>query len=379
MSVRPAAKGIQISSVSSTVVQLSTTTAADFEGDQFILMWNGTATESGAIQQLGIFLNPPYTRPTGSNVKVMAAPADLTGDLSTFDTLDIEGTVAVASTGAVAFVVPANINNIFLGPAGWLQGKLRFTQSGLGNTRKIYSPGVLDVSRFNYANRHCDTGSASPNDGYQSISWIPRPNKIDGVATIADGFIVDGLIVSDSDFYASDWFNNTTINGMKINGWNGNNDGIQMGITVRVSNEFIHTGDDSLKMWGSYITVTNATVCSGMERRRDQPGLVRQLAGGRLPDRRRVRREDGLEFVQHAQLDQHHPEFRQFRDRRLAYGSRHQLRCIDSFCVPQHLRGRSSTRVVQRYSSTCTGSTDVRFVAAERAESQHRKPLHAGF
>jgi uncharacterized protein (TIGR03437 family) len=263
MSVRPTAKAIQISSVNPTTVQLSTTTAANFAGEQFILYWNGDAQSSGIIQGLIIFLDPPYTRPTGSNVKVIAASADLSANLSTFDTLDIEGTVAVASTGAVAFIVPANINNIFFGPGAWLQGKLRFTQSGLGNTRKIYGPGVLDVSRFNYANRHCDTTSAYPDDGYQSISWIPLPNKINGVATIADGFIVDGLIVSDSDFYATDWFNNTTINNMKIIGWNGNNDGIQMGMTVRVSNVFIHTGDDSLKMWGSYITVTNATIWQG--------------------------------------------------------------------------------------------------------------------
>jgi uncharacterized protein (TIGR03437 family) len=260
MSVRPTAKGIQVSSVSPTVVQVSTTTAADFAGDQFILYWNGTATESGAVQGLAIFLNPPYTKPTGSNVKVIATPADLSSDLSPFDTLDIEGTVAVASTGAFAFVVPANINNIFLGPAGWFQGKLRFTQSGVGHTRKIYGPGVLDGSRFNYAYRHCDATSDYPDDGFQSISWIRLPGKINGVATVPDGFIVDGVIITDNDYYATDWFNNTTINNLKIIGWNGNNDGIQMGITVRVSNVFIHTGDDSLKMWGSYITVTNATV-----------------------------------------------------------------------------------------------------------------------
>jgi uncharacterized protein (TIGR03437 family) len=263
MSVRPAAKGIQISSVSPTVVQFATTTAADFAGDQFILHWNGTATQSGAIQGLAIFLNPPYTRPTGSNVKVIGTPSDLTGDLSSFDTLDIESTVAVASTGAVAFIVPANINNIFLGPGAWLQGKLRFTESGVGNIRRIYGPGVLDGSRFNYMNRHCSSTSDHPDDGYQSISWIRLPNKINGVPTVADGFIVDGPILSDNDFYATDWFDNTTINNLKIIGWNGNNDGIQMGITVRVSNVFIHTGDDSLKMWGSYITVTNATVWQG--------------------------------------------------------------------------------------------------------------------
>jgi len=263
MSVRPQQKGIQLSSVSPTIVQLSTTTATNFAGDQFILYWNGDAQASGIIQGLAIFLDPPYTRPTGANVKIVGTPADLAANLSSFDTLDIEGTVAVASTGAVAFVVPANINNIFLGPGAWLEGKLRFTQSGVGHTRKIYGPGVLDVSRFNYANRHCDTTSAHPDDGYQSISWIALPNKINGVATVPDGFIVDGLIVTDSDYYATAWFNNTTINNMKIIGWNGNNDGIQMGMTVRVSNVFIHTGDDSLKMWGSYITVTNATVWQG--------------------------------------------------------------------------------------------------------------------
>jgi uncharacterized protein (TIGR03437 family) len=263
MSVRPKQKAIQLSSVSATTVQLSTNTAADFAGDQFILYWTGSATASGAIQGLAIFLDPPYTKPTGSNVKIVTASSDLVADLSHFDTLDIEGTVAVGSTGALAFIVPANINNIFLGPGAWLQGKLRFTQSGAGNIRKIYGPGVLDNSRFNYAYRQCRNSTTNTDDGYQSISWIPLPNKINGVPTVADGFIVDGLIITDHDYYATGWFDNSTINNMKIIGWNGNNDGIQLGQTVRVSNVFIHTGDDSLKMWGSYDTVTNATVWQG--------------------------------------------------------------------------------------------------------------------
>lgn len=263
MSVRPKQKGIQLSPVNATTVQLSTNTAANFAGDQFILYWTGTATESGIIQGLAIFLDPPYTRPTGTNVKIVATAADLSANLAAFDTLDIEGTVAVASTGALAFVVPVNINNIFLGPGAWLQGKLRFTQGGAGHTRKIYGPGVLDNSRFNYAYRQCRNSTTNTDDGYQSISWIPLPAQINGVSTVPDGFIVDGLIITDNDYYATDWFNNTTINNMKIIGWNGNNDGIQMGITVRVSNVFIHTGDDSLKMWGSYDTVTNATVWQG--------------------------------------------------------------------------------------------------------------------
>ena len=250
MSVRPAQKAIQLSPVNATTVQLSTTTSAGFAGDQFVLFWNGDATDSGFIQGLGIFLNPPYTRPSGSNVKIVASAADLSGDLSRYDTLDVESTVAVASSGALAFVVPANINNIFLGPGGWLQGKLRFTQSGVGNTRKVYGPGVLDVSRFNYAYRQCRNSTTNTDDGYQAISWIRLPNKVNGVATIPDSFIVDGPIITDSDYYATDWFDNSTLNNLKILGWNGNNDGIQMGVAVRVSNVFIRTGDDSLKMWG---------------------------------------------------------------------------------------------------------------------------------
>src|ERR1039457_6340291 len=98
VSVRPTAKGIHVDSVSGNVVQLSTNTAADFAGDQFVLWWDGDTEQSGSIQGLAFFLNPLYARPTGSNVKTIAAPADLTGDLSHFDTLDFEGTVAVEST-----------------------------------------------------------------------------------------------------------------------------------------------------------------------------------------------------------------------------------------------------------------------------------------
>ena len=79
VSVRPTAKAIQVNSVSGSTVQLSTTTAANFAGDQFILWWNVSATENSAVQGLVIFLNPPYTAPTGSNVKTVAVPADLTG------------------------------------------------------------------------------------------------------------------------------------------------------------------------------------------------------------------------------------------------------------------------------------------------------------
>jgi hypothetical protein len=260
MSVRPLAKGIHVDSVSGSTVQLSTNTAANFAGDQFILWWDGDSEQSSAIQGLAFFLNPPYDRPTGPSVKTITAPSDLTGDLSSFDTLDFEGTVAVASTGTLAFIVPANINNIFLAPGAWLQGKLRFTQSGAGHARRVYGPGVLDASRFGYMWRQCRNSTVHTDDGYQSLSWIPLPAGTTGSPSIPDSFFFDGIVITDSEYYATASLTNATVNNVKLIGWNGNNDGFQFGVVARASNVFVRTGDDSLKMWGSHITITNATV-----------------------------------------------------------------------------------------------------------------------
>ena len=259
MSVRPKAKGISISSVSATTVQLATTTAAGFAGDQFVLWWNVGPAENSDIQGLAIFLDQPYVRPTGSNVKVVQAPEDLTGDLSHFDTLDFEGTVAIGTSGAQAFDVPANIDNVFLGPGAWVQGKLQFTQSGVGATRKIYGPGVLDVSRFNYANRQCASSSPFAADGYGAISWPALASP----TAVPDIFVMDGVILSDLNHYADDLQQYGTVNNVKVLSWNGENAALRLGIGTSASNVFIHVGDDSLMVWGSYVTVTNATVWQG--------------------------------------------------------------------------------------------------------------------
>jgi hypothetical protein len=47
------------------------------------------------------------------------------------------------------------------------------------------------------------------------------------------------------------------VNDVKIIGWNGNNDGLQLGFTVRASNAFVRTGEDSLNMWGSAFVILN--------------------------------------------------------------------------------------------------------------------------
>jgi hypothetical protein len=261
VSVRPEAKGIPVNLMSDGTVQISTSTSWNFSGAQFILWWERDSTNGGGIQGLALFLDPPYERPIGPNVKVVAAASDLTGDLSTFDTVDFEGTVAIGGSdnegpGAHAFVVPININNIFLAPGAWVQGKLHFQQSGAGNVRRIYGPGVLDGSRFNYDWRQCRNSTVYPEhqvDGYPAISYFGSPDT-------PDTFVVDGTIVSDIDYTAIDSLVGGVVNNMKIIGWNSDNDGLAMGLGTSVSNAFIRTGDDSLEMWGGSITVTNATV-----------------------------------------------------------------------------------------------------------------------
>ncbi len=134
-------------------------------------------------------------------------------------------------------------------------GRAADPQSGAGHTRRLYGPGVLDVSRFNYMYRQCRNSTTHTDEGYQSVSWMPV-----AAGQTADSVVLDGPIISDCDYYATDRLSSATVNNTKIVGWNGNNDGFQFGLTAYASNVFVRTGDDSLKMWGSYITVTNATV-----------------------------------------------------------------------------------------------------------------------
>jgi hypothetical protein len=102
VSVRPGAKKISAVVEAAGTVLISRTTSGDFAGEQFLLWWN-RGSDSGGVESLAFFLNPPYARPSGSNIKTIANPADLTGDLSAYDTLDFESTVAIGSTGNVAF------------------------------------------------------------------------------------------------------------------------------------------------------------------------------------------------------------------------------------------------------------------------------------
>jgi hypothetical protein len=89
---------------------------------------------------------------------------------------------------------------------------------------------------------------------------MPPAAGTPGRPFLRDRFVLDGIIVSDSQCYATDLMVNAVINNVKIIGWNGHSDGLALGLKTRASNVFVRTGDDSLKMWGSSVAVTNATV-----------------------------------------------------------------------------------------------------------------------
>jgi hypothetical protein len=275
MSVRPGEKGIPAQLMSDGTVQIFTDTASNFAGEQFVLWWERDTTLGGGFQGLAFFLDPPYDRPAGGNVFTISGPGPsvLAADFVPppgIDTLDFEGMVIVEGPniegtdiegpGAQSYIVPKNINTIFLGPGAWVQGKLRFDQGSAhdagGQVKRIYGPGVLDGSRFNYKYRQCRDSVKYPNnrvDGVPAISYFGSP-------AAPDTFSIDGIIVSDIDYTATDSLANGIVNNMKVIGWNGNNDGLDMGDGTRASNVFVRTGDDSLEMWGGSITVTNATV-----------------------------------------------------------------------------------------------------------------------
>jgi hypothetical protein len=258
VSVRPSAKLIPARLGTDGSVTISRLTGRNFDGEQFLLWWNRDSANNAGLQGLAFFLNPPYQKPTGANVKTIETASDLNGDLSAYDTLDFEGTITYSKpgsrepAGAQAFVVPANINNIYLAPGSWFQGKLAFLPST--GQRHIYGPGVIDVSRFEFDLRHC-ASAAYGEQGYAALAAL-NP----GGGQSLHNFDVDGIIIADNNFYATDSLTNSTVNNVKVIGWNENGDGLEFGPTATASNVFVRSGDDSLKMWGASDSVTNATV-----------------------------------------------------------------------------------------------------------------------
>jgi hypothetical protein len=263
VSIRPSVKAIPAFVDGNGTVEISRFIGDKFQGEQFFLWWQ-RGSEGGSVESLGFFLNPGYDRPKTGNIRVVRSSADLAGDLSAYDTLDIEGVLQVPRysdtptnepAGAVALRVPANITTIYLGPGSWLQGKLHFLESGMGLRKRVYGPGVLDVSRFEFDLRFCNASKGYPDQGYGSISLDDVPS-----GGTADRYTIDGIVITDQNLYATDLLANSVINNVKVLGWNGNNDGLELGVNTVVSNVFIRSGDDSLKIWRPNVTVTNATV-----------------------------------------------------------------------------------------------------------------------
>jgi hypothetical protein len=247
VSLRPSVKRADVT-LSDGIVEIATLTAADFNGEQFILWWN-RGSDGGGVEGLAFFLNPPYPEPSGDHVKVVNSWADLTDpaiNLPPIDTLDFEGQVELGNTGKAVYSVPSNIGNVFFGPTAWVQGKLQFAKSK--NITTVNGPGVLDGSLFNYHRRNCKDAN-----GTDTLSSSDPNGNL-------NNFVVDGIIMSDYDHAATDPFYKSTLNNVKTISWNGNNDALRLEDSTTATNVFIRSGDDSLMMWGSSVTVTNATV-----------------------------------------------------------------------------------------------------------------------
>jgi hypothetical protein len=248
-------------------VEISTRTAGNFNGEQFILMWNH-GTDGGSLEGLAFYLNPPYTRPTGTNAKVVTSWTDLQGfandpNLLNYNTIDFESSssallpvpIQLGGDGSRAYKVPANIQNVFFGPSAWVRGKLQFNK--ITPTTYIYGPGVLDGSQFSYLNRDCVDHAGNPTvDGLYSLSSLDQFGKL-------TNFNVNGIIISDINHAADDPFYSSVINNVKVLGWNSNNAALRLDDSTTASNIFIRSSDDSMMIWGSPVTVTNATVWQG--------------------------------------------------------------------------------------------------------------------
>ena len=108
--------------------EISTRTAGNFNGEQFILMWNH-GTDGGGVEGLAFYLNPPYTRPVGTNVKVVTSWTDLQGfandpNLLNYNTIDFESSssaplpvpIQLGGDGNLAYKVPGQHPECFFRP-----------------------------------------------------------------------------------------------------------------------------------------------------------------------------------------------------------------------------------------------------------------------
>ncbi len=250
VSVRPRIKPVAVTVAGDGTATLTTTTAPDFNGEQFLLWWSD-GTNGGSIQSLVFFLDPPYPAPAGTNVMTITTNTELTNvaSLRNFDTLIFQGTFELVAGGYSNYNVPTNINNIYLAPGAWVQGKLHFKYTG-GAHKRVYGPGVLDGSLFCYALRSC------PGDpGDNSLSFTGTPSN-----SPADMYSLDGIVITDHNHAVADPLVNGSVNNVKSLGWNSINGGFRLGDNTTVSNVFLRCGDDSLMMWGSNVIVRNATV-----------------------------------------------------------------------------------------------------------------------
>ena len=156
VSARPSIKPVSVTVGADGTAMLSTTTAPDFNGEQFLLWWSD-GTNGGTIQSLVFFLDPPYPAPMGTNVTTITTNTELTNtaSLRNFDTLIFQGTFELVDGGYSNYNVPTNINNIYLAPGAWVQGKLHFKYTGGAKKARSMVPGDLDGSLFCYALRSC--------------------------------------------------------------------------------------------------------------------------------------------------------------------------------------------------------------------------------
>jgi hypothetical protein len=257
ISVRPSSKPIAFGTLNGAAV-ITALTPKDFNGEQFILWWD-EGNVGGAVEALAFFINPTYPPPTTGNIKIVSSWDDIKDSKSTdgYDTLIFTGFLQIGGTGAAAYTVPDNIDTIFFAEDAWVQGKLRFKKNGTALRKKwIHGTGVLDVSRFNYSMRVCSASDGYRDEGLNAISATDGTSDKSPLVY----FLIDGIAILDHNHAATNTLADSVVNNVKTLGWNAVNGGLRIGDHTTVTNEFIRSGDDSLMVWGSNISVTNSTV-----------------------------------------------------------------------------------------------------------------------
>lgn len=147
--------------------------------------------------------------------------------------------------------LPANVSGVYIAGGAWLSGG--FITTGATSTVKISGRGVISGSIQPFLKDPAGFAPCSYNGSY---CWsLVNLDK-------GSGHVLEGVVLHDPPkYYFRSYARGIAVRGVKMLGaWTYNTDGVVTGAAGQVTDSFIQSNDDSIKLFADGMVVTDCTV-----------------------------------------------------------------------------------------------------------------------